>query len=275
MVSPLVETKQGFILQRCSAQQPANLEVACGQVWTGDFVCADVSRTTISIYTGRARAFRVPPGDKLKVVLRDSLDAAEELSYATTGERTYHAEVPVDIPVGRKDWTVSCISNLPVEQALIRLEEKLDSELTVVNDKLRVVTDELRDLRHDSLLWATLYLRNVASEALLFAYGDQPQPEHQGHSHRFLNLANNNDNKLATYASTLPLNPDPVRLGQRLDGIITRRNSSVHFKDLQGLQQGVQEVQGLLARHPNLRKRCQDEVIVIDSFAELQSAFQM
>lgn len=193
-------------------------------------------------------------------------EAPEDLSYAKTSERTYHRDVPAGLSVGCKDWTVSCVSILPVEQALIRLEEKFDSELQTVNKKLQALTD-------DSQLWATRYLKNVAGEALLWASKDQPV--HQGSSYRFQSLANDNSSKLAAYARALPLSPDPTRLGSVLDGIIKRRNSTVHFRDMQGLEQAVQDVLGLLARHPEFRRHCQHEVMVIDSFAELKTAFNV
>lgn len=63
--------------------------------------------TTITIYTR----------DELKVVLQHNLDDPEDLSYETL-ERTYHRAVPVGLPVGRKDWTVSCVSNLPSTETL-------------------------------------------------------------------------------------------------------------------------------------------------------------
>lgn len=174
-------------------------------------------------------------------------------------------DVPAGLSVGCKDWTVSCVSNLPVEQALIRLEEKFDSELQTVNKKLQALTD-------DSELWATRYLKNVAGEALLWACGDQPA--HQDPSYRVQTLVNDNS-KLAAYACALPLSPDPTRLGSVLDGIINRRNSTVHFRDMQGLEQAVQDVLRLLARHPELRRRCQHEVMVIDSFADLKTGFNV
>ena len=174
--------------------------------------------------------------------------------------------MPAGLPVGCKDWTVSCVSNVPVEQALRRLEDKFDKELETVNKKLQVLTD-------DSELWAIRFLKNVAGEALLWAYGDQPAE--QGPSFRFQNLANDRNNKLATYACALPLSPDLIRLGSVLDGIINRRNSTVHFKDMEGLEQAVQDVLELLVRHPKLRRSCQYEVMVIDTFADLKTAFHM
>lgn len=222
--------------------------------------------TTITIYTGSSRCLRASPGDELKIVLQQNLEASEYLSYAKTSERTYHRDVPASLPVGCKAWTVSCVSILPLEQALIRLEDKFDSELQTVNKKLQTLAD-------DSELWATRYLKNVAGEALLWAYGDQPAD--QSPSYRFRNLASDNNSELATYACALPLSPDPSRLGSVLDGIITRRKSTVHFRDMQGLEQAVQEVLGLLVRHPQLRRCCQHEVMVIDSFADLKTAFKL
>ena len=222
--------------------------------------------TTITIYTGNSWSFRASPGDELKIVLQQNLEAPEDLSYAKTTEGTYHREVPAGVSVGCKDWTMSCISNLPVEQALIRLQEKFDNELQTVNKKLQALTE-------DSELWATRYLKNVAGETLLWACGDQPAC--QGPSHRFQDLAYDNDRKLATYACSLPLSPDPTRLGPVLDGVVNRRDCTVYFTDMQGLQQAVQDVVGLLARHPELRRRCQHEVMVIDSFADLKTAFNV
>ena len=187
--------------------------------------------------------------------------------------RTYHREVPAGLSVGRKDWTVSCVSNIPVDQALIRLEEKFDSQFQPVNQKLQTVNKKLQDLTEDSELWATLYIKNAAGESLLWAYGDQPN--YQGPSYRFKNLADDSDSKLAAYASTLPLSPDPAKLGPILDGVINRRNSAVHFRNVEGLEQAVKVVEGLLSRRPVLRKRCQYEVMVIESFDQLKAAFNL
>lgn len=166
--------------------------------------------------------------------------------------------------VGIHDQAGPCVSEVSAEQRLIRLELRLEEELDSIKN-------QISDLQQDSLLWATLYLRDVAAEALLFACGDQP--DSRGPSYRFRDLANNDDSKLAAYAATLPLTPDPTKLGTILDGIMTRRSSTVHLTAVQGLQEAVTNVEGLLARHPDLRRRCQHEVIVIDSLAELQDAF--
>ena len=152
---------------------------------------------------------------------------------------------------------MSGFSNLPVEQALIRLEEKFDG-----------FNKKLQDLTADSELWATRYLKNVAGEVLLWAYGDQLGTGGIP-SNRFQNLARDSDSRLAAYASALPLKADLTSLGPALDGVINQRNSTVHFGDVKGLQQGVHDVLDLLARHP---ARCQQEVMVIDSFADLISA---
>ena len=185
----------------------------------------------------------------LKIALQQNVEAPEDLSYAKTSERTYHRDVPAGVSVGCKDWTVSCVSNLPVEQALIRLEEKLDSELQTVNKKLQALTD-------DSEQWATRFLKNVAGEALLWAYGDQPA--YQGHS----------------YCLCVCSSPQS-RPYQARDGITNRRNSTVHFGDVQGLEQAVQDVLGLLARHSELRRRWQHEAMIIDSFDDLKTAFNL
>lgn len=169
--------------------------------------------------------------------------------------------------------TVLCVSNLPVEQALIRLEAKFDEELETVNEELKTVNKKLQALTDDSELWATRYLKNVAGEALLWAYGDQPAG--QGPSYRFQDLANEGNSQLVTYACALLLSPDPTRLGSVLDGIINRRNSTVHFRNMQGLEQAVRDVWGLIARHPKLRRCCQHEVMVIESFADLKTAFKV
>lgn len=194
-------------------------------------------------------------------MLQDNIGGSEDLSYAKTTEKTFHREVPVGVGVGTQDWAVSCVSKLSTEQRLARLEENFDD-----------VKKDLRDLKQDSLLWATVYLKNVASEALLC--GDQPPIEPPRPTHRFRNLANKNDSRLATYAS-LARRPDPMTLGPILDGVIDRRNSTVHFRDVQGLREAVQHVQGLLARHPELRRRCKDEVMIIDSFDDLTVAFSL
>ena len=72
---------------------------------------------------------------------------------------------------------MSCVSNVPVEQALKRLEDKVDK----FDGELQSVNKKLQDLTDDSELWATLYLRHVPSEALLWTYGDQP--DYQGPSY--------------------------------------------------------------------------------------------
>lgn len=227
--------------------------------------------TTVTIYTGQTRSVRVAPGDELKVVLQGNLHDTEELRYVQTTERTYHNSVPDGLSVGRKDWTVSCVDKTPIEQRFTNLEDKLDTVMSNVNKKLQTVNKKLEDLSADSQLWGELFLRNVAGEALLWACGDQPN--YQGDSRRYEALANQNDSNLAAYAAVLPLSPDPAKLGPNLDKVITRRNQKVHFRTIQGLEEGVQQAEGLLARHPVLRKRCKDEVMVIDSFAELRAAF--
>lgn len=219
--------------------------------------------TTITIYTGQSRSIRVSPSDELQIVLQDNLQPVEELRYAYTTERSY-TSVPADLPVGRKDWTVSCNDRTPIEQRLTLLEEKFDKKLQTVDKKLQ-------DLTEDSKLWGQRFLHNVAGEALMWPYGEQPK--YQGDSRRYETLADEQDIKLSVYAAKLPLSPDPVKLALNLDRVINRRNHNVHFGSIRALEEGVQQVEGLLARHPDLRKRCKDEVMVIDSFADLRSAF--
>lgn len=209
--------------------------------------------TTVTIHTGQTRSLRVAPGDELRGVLQDNLQPTEELRYVQTTERTYHTSVPAGLSVGRKDWTVSCVDKTPLEQRVQKLE-----------DNYAILTE-------DSRLWAQLYLHDVAGEALLWACEDQPN--NQGNSRRYETRAHNNDSKLSAYAAGLPFSPDPARLATTLDRVITRRNHKVHFGTIQGLEEAVQQVEGLLVRHPDLRKRCKDEVMVIDSFEDLRSAF--
>lgn len=156
--------------------------------------------------------------------------------------------------------------HLAIEKELIRFEEKYHKKLQSINKKLQSIDKKLQDLTVDSELGATLYLNDVASEVLLWAYGDQPA--YQARSHSFQKFANGHDSKLAAYASSLPLSPP-------FDGIINRRSSAVHFKDMQGFQQAVQDVVGLLARHPALRRCSQHEAMVIDSFAVLKTVFNL
>lgn len=174
---------------------------------------------------------------------------------------------PDGISGGSKDWVVECDSLLPADQVTVNYEDRLK----LVEETLTTVKSDLADLKQDSLLWGTGFLMNVAAQALLFAYGDQPQDRHPGR--RFQQLASRGDNSFLAFANALPLSPDPQRVAIAADSIIDRCNNTLHFQDIVGLEESVASAFQLLSRHPSLRTSCREEVMMLDNFDRLKAAF--
>jgi hypothetical protein len=128
----------------------------------------------------------------------------------------------------------------------------------------------------DAMLYGRAFLRNAASEILLFALGRQPRPPHT--TDYFSSLATNGSAELTAVVAglnqVLVAPTTAPGLAGLLDSVIERRNGTIHYANRQGLEtNALVPARDLLLRHPQLRMACQQEVLVIDNYDVFQAAF--
>ncbi len=156
-----------------------------------------------------------------------------------------------DRNVGLQDWTLVLESDL-LEARMTRLEEKVT------------------DLQADAIVFGEPVVKNVATQALLFAAGQQPRspapPRHftsMKAAHDTTSFVQELDQPEVTYDV----------FASMADGIITGRNNSVHFDSVQALDAEVSRCISLFARHKELEQSCKREYIILNNYSLLKRKF--
>lgn len=138
-----------------------------------------------------------------------------------------------DRNVGLQDWTLVLESDL-LEAHMTRLEEKVT------------------DLQADAIVFGEPVVKNVATQALLFAAGQQPRspapPRH------FTSMKATRDMRLTSFVQELD-QPE-------LTYDVFASNNSVHFDSVQALDAEVFKCISLFARHKELERSCKREYII-------------
>jgi hypothetical protein len=115
-------------------------------------------------------------------------------------------------------------------------------------------------------------VRIAAGEVLQYALKRQ-QPQQPRSATPFAQLRSNNDSQLAAYAAAVQLSD--AQVSSRLDAVVNRRNSTVHYSSEQQLfQDAVQPALLYLQQFPALRTLCKQEAEILQSYDQLKTAFQ-
>jgi hypothetical protein len=212
--------------------------------------------TEIQNYSGRLwQVTAAQPTDSLADIV-GSLSGTPLLLW--NSEQAVKPPVPAQRQVGRKAWTVFSRDETDLAQRVTALE----ASVAVLNA--------------DALLYGRAFLRNSASEILLFALKRQPRPPHT--TDYFTSLATNGSAELSTMVAslnqTLVAPTTEAGLAGMLDSVIERRNGTIHYANRQMLEtNALGPARDLLSRHPQLRLACPQEVLVIDNYDTFQTAF--
>ncbi len=134
-----------------------------------------------------------------------------------------------DRAVGLQDCTLVLESD-SLEARMTRLEEKVT------------------DLQADAIVFGEPFVKNVATQALLFAAGQQPRSP--APPRYFTSMKAARDMDLTSFVQELdqPGITDDV-FASMADSIITDRNNTVHFDSVQALDAEVSKCISLFTRH--------------------------
>lgn len=146
-----------------------------------------------------------------------------------------------------------------------------------LDKRVRALEQDVRVLKKDVIESARIRLQLVATQALLFAAGEATQ----GYtSFRFQKLLNTPEvNKLSDYTRVLnsqqPMPTTESAVAVMLDMVINTRNVYVHHRDAEAFhKQTIKGLQELLQRHPQLRKECPVEALIVETYGDLRQCFK-
>jgi len=140
----------------------------------------------------------------------------------------------------------------------------------------KTVTSLQAVVNADAMLYGPAFLRNAASEILLFAVERVTLSTHE--TYYFRVLAADRSAELSAVVRSLNKGlvapTTEVGLARILDDLIEGRVRSVHHTDRHSLEiDALLPARDLLLRHPQLRAACPREVWVLDNYEAFQSAF--
>ncbi|KAI9095780.1 hypothetical protein DFS34DRAFT_162347 [Phlyctochytrium arcticum] len=170
-------------------------------------------------------------------------------------------------PIDSLADTVGSVSGTPL------LLSELAQRVTLLEGSL--VTLQATIDAH-AMLFGRTFLRNAASEILLFALGRQPRPPHS--TNYFTVLASEGSTQLSSVVTslnqTLVAPTTEAGLAGILDDVSERRNGTIHYSNRQDLEtSALLPARDLLSRHTQLRVACPREVLVVDNYEIFRSAF--
>lgn len=117
------------------------------------------------------------------------------------------------------------------------------------------------------MIWGSESLQNVATQLLLFWVNDQPQKNAKKSKPkpRFTKLFKNKIPAFVHLAAEL--GEDAAGFADALDGVIGKRNKSIHFPSWPVLKRKVQQIQGLLEDCSGLEKAYPLEAGIIHNYS--------
>ena len=114
-------------------------------------------------------------------------------------------------------------------------------------------------------------MKNVATQALLFAAGQQPKSPPP--PRYFTSMKAARDMRLTSFVQELDQPGITDDVFASMAGIITSRNDTVHFDSVQALDAEVFKCIGLFARHKELKRSCRREYIILNNYSLLKRKF--
>jgi hypothetical protein len=143
-----------------------------------------------------------------------------------------------------------------------------DARFTAMDEQLTRLTQSTETL-------SVPFVRNAATQILLFCIGNHPNPST---THYFRNLPKDPGTPFAlaldALNATLPAPTTENYIASTFDAIIDRRNNTLHVRNVQQLKDDlVVPSLALLDSHPNLLLACRQEALVLRACDGLLSAF--
>ena len=129
------------------------------------------------------------------------------------------------------------------------------------------------DLRKGAVAWNGPFMHNLAAQILLFVRGDQPKSE---------------VDETRYFQNFLPYSPgdrywrlrdcygatDNYSLGRELDEVISKRNSKIHYKSVEDLDDDVRLARSLLKKYPALSAANKHQCITIECYDTWKALFR-
>lgn len=154
-------------------------------------------------------------------------------------EHSFFGAVPPGCQLGNREWTV--VYHDPV----------------VSEDRISKLETEFRDFKagaiKDAVYLGKPEVVNMASQVLLFAAREQPCPARD--AFYFNNMCSRSDPALLGFVNDWGIMP-ASSFAILADGVITRRNQTLHFASWDSLQDAVTKCLEFVSRHSDLRIEC-------------------
>ena len=169
------------------------------------------------------------------------------------------------------------VENLrPLKGEVVKLRKKVNRlepfEGKVNTLEPKVIKLEI-DLREGAVAWNGPFMHNLAAQILLFVRGDQPKSEVE---------------ETRYFQNFLPYSPgdrywrlrdcygatDNYSLGRELDEVISKRNSKIHYKSVEDLDDDVRLARSLLKKYPALSAANKHQCITIECYDTWKALFR-
>jgi hypothetical protein len=187
---------------------------------------------------------------------------------ASGGDRVLLDIVPATTKCGTKPWVVFKRDETDLAQYVATQQIENDARFTAMEEQLTRLTQSTETL-------SVPFVRNAATQILLFCIGNQPHPN-PSTAQYFHNLPKDPGTPFAlaldALNATLPAPTTENYIASTFDAIIDRR--TLHVRNVQQLKDDlVVPSLALLDRHPNLLLACRQEALVLRACDGLLSAF--
>ena len=175
--------------------------------------------------------------------------------------------IPQARMVGQQDWHI--LFEDESESDLEKRIKKLEQDIVQVESDFDV----------HAMILGDVYIKNVASEALLFALHEQRKSASL--CSRFKVLAQRGDPRMSTLVKSfndnhvLPVSITSSSMATTLDRVMDSRELAVHNISLAELLLKVANALKLLQCHPSLQGRYSQEYMVLNNYDKIRSAFKV
>ena len=160
----------------------------------------------------------------------------------------------------------SGISQEQLDIALGDLRAQLRADMEKAENGLRT------EMEKDSENWGPERIKNVASQVLLFALGDQPRKQRPTVYARFAPIADSREFKDLAFRMFC-YREKRLQLAQQFDIAIYTRNQTVHLSNTKDLEDAVNGTLELLNRRTNLKAKYPVEFRVLNNFRHFKAVF--
>lgn len=222
-----------------------------------------MTTTTLISYHAATKSSTCEYGtsERAESVISQVIGHDTSILYANNGNRRLE-DHEIKGQLGAGKWTVVYSSGADEEMRSLRDEvEKLKQTTSGLEKKVDILQVQTVDP----------YLRIVAASILLFLIGEQPRTISTASS-RF---KRHNDPKVRSRIRTCAkaIGYLDERFKSLADGILDRRNNSVHPGDSETLTAMVAKANDMIDSYPTTRKHSKDEVMIIENFNVLKTHF--